>query len=303
MLLYVLVFPLSSSPSLILALLALGSFLKIRPCGYCMTLATILFFSTSPSSPFLARPSPSLLTSPSPSSGPGPAPAYLTNPLLPLSLPLPSRSWLAPPTNAWDPLLIGYSALSAALAQERRYLAEHADEGKGWKTGREVRLGGMWEEGGESLRRWRDVEWAFRRGEGYEGWGEWRESASDWRAPFEWVDFRSKTAEKRKRIPSTPAAPLPKGYIDLRYKGLGWVIDMNWRRSEEGLKWEVEQVLGREWDRAELEELEEMEMEGEEGEEGVGEVEVVEEGEVEVEVEEVQEEKKGWRSIPFVGSW
>ncbi|ODO09692.1 hypothetical protein I350_01906 [Cryptococcus amylolentus CBS 6273] len=286
MLLYVLVFPLASSPSLILALLALGSFLKIRPCGYCMTLATILFFSTSPSSPFLARPSPSLLTSPSSS------PVYLTNTTLPLSLPLPSRSWLAPPTNVWDPLLIGYSALSAALAQERKYLAEHADDA--FKTGREVRLGGMWEEGVESLKRWRNVEWAFRRGEGYEGLGEWRESASDWRAPFEWVDFRSKTVEKRKSLPSTPAAPLPKGYIDLRYKGLGWVVDMNWRRSEEGLKWEVEQVLGREWDR---EELEEMKLE----EEGVEEVEVVEEREAKV--EEVQEEKKGWRSIPFVGSW
>ncbi|WVQ76066.1 hypothetical protein IAR50_005703 [Cryptococcus sp. DSM 104548] len=289
MLLYVLVFPLASSPSLVLALLVLASFLKIRPCGYCMTLATILFFSTSPSSPFLARPSPSLSTSPTSS------PSYLTNSSMPLTLPLPSRSWLAPPTNIWDPLVIGYSCLSAALSQERKWLADHGDEAL--KTGRQVRLGGMVAEGVESLKRWKRVERAFRRGEGYEGMAELRESASDWRAPFEWFDYRSKTAEKRQDLASQAAAPLPKGYIDLRYKGLGWVVDMNWRRSEEGLKWEVEQVLGREWDRQELEEINVVEGEQEEEED----VEVAQEVKV---VEEVPgEETKGWRSIPFVGSW
>ena len=35
--------------------------------------------------------------------------------------------------------------------------------------------------------------------------------------------------------------PLPAGYIDLRYKGMGFVLDTGWRRSEEGMRWEVEE--------------------------------------------------------------
>lgn len=34
--------------------------------------------------------------------------------------------------------------------------------------------------------------------------------------------------------------PVPRDYLDLRFKGLGLVLDLGWRRSEEGLRWELD---------------------------------------------------------------
>lgn len=36
------------------------------------------------------------------------------------------------------------------------------------------------------------------------------------------------------------AKSVPQGYLDLRYKGLGFVLDLGWRRTEEGTRWEME---------------------------------------------------------------
>lgn len=33
---------------------------------------------------------------------------------------------------------------------------------------------------------------------------------------------------------------MPPGYLDLRYKGVGLVLDFGWRRTEVGMEWEVE---------------------------------------------------------------
>ena len=33
---------------------------------------------------------------------------------------------------------------------------------------------------------------------------------------------------------------MPDGYVDFRYKGLGFVWDFGWRRTEEGMEWEME---------------------------------------------------------------
>jgi hypothetical protein len=33
---------------------------------------------------------------------------------------------------------------------------------------------------------------------------------------------------------------LPENYVDMRYRGLGLVVDFGWRRTEEGMEWEVE---------------------------------------------------------------
>lgn len=38
-------------------------------------------------------------------------------------------------------------------------------------------------------------------------------------------------------------SPLPKNYIDLRFGGLGFVLDLGWRRTDEGLRWEVEDTM------------------------------------------------------------
>jgi hypothetical protein len=32
---------------------------------------------------------------------------------------------------------------------------------------------------------------------------------------------------------------LPSGYVDLRYRGLGLIWDFGWRRTEEGMEWEM----------------------------------------------------------------
>jgi hypothetical protein len=40
---------------------------------------------------------------------------------------------------------------------------------------------------------------------------------------------------------SSSPQPFPPGYIDLRYKGLGFVLDLGWRRTETGMRWEVEE--------------------------------------------------------------
>lgn len=49
---------------------------------------------------------------------------------------------------------------------------------------------------------------------------------------------------------------LPAFYVDWRYKGIGFVLDFGLKRSEEGLKWEIEEMLGRAWDREELKSME-----------------------------------------------
>jgi hypothetical protein len=38
---------------------------------------------------------------------------------------------------------------------------------------------------------------------------------------------------------STTKMELPSGYVDLRYRGLGFVWDFGWRRTEEGMEWEL----------------------------------------------------------------
>jgi hypothetical protein len=43
------------------------------------------------------------------------------------------------------------------------------------------------------------------------------------------------------RPPTPPAKPLPKWYHDLRLGGVGLVLDFGWRRTDEGLQWELEE--------------------------------------------------------------
>jgi hypothetical protein len=39
----------------------------------------------------------------------------------------------------------------------------------------------------------------------------------------------------------TPSlTPLPPNYLNLQWKGIGVILDFGWKRSEEGLKWELE---------------------------------------------------------------
>jgi hypothetical protein len=33
---------------------------------------------------------------------------------------------------------------------------------------------------------------------------------------------------------------LPENYVDMRYRGLGLIFDFGWRRTEEGMEWEMQ---------------------------------------------------------------
>jgi hypothetical protein len=36
------------------------------------------------------------------------------------------------------------------------------------------------------------------------------------------------------------ASNVPAGYTDLRWRGLGMIVNFGWKRSEEGMEWEME---------------------------------------------------------------
>ncbi|OCF37371.1 hypothetical protein I316_00492 [Kwoniella heveanensis BCC8398] len=44
--------------------------------------------------------------------------------------------------------------------------------------------------------------------------------------------------------------PMPKQHVDLSWKGVGMIVDFGWKRSEDGIKYEIEEALGREWVRS-----------------------------------------------------
>lgn len=48
------------------------------------------------------------------------------------------------------------------------------------------------------------------------------------------------TTEKDRGYEAYYPARLPRDHLDLRYRGLGFVLDFGWTRSEEGVRWEME---------------------------------------------------------------
>lgn len=100
---------------------------------------------------------------------------------------------------------------------------------------------------------------------------------------------------------------LPAFYVDWRYKGIGFVLDFGLKRSEEGLKWEIEEMLGRAWDREELKSMEKKNDWGGVSGETVDAIErsstQAEETVVASEKVEAETKQSRWRKIPLVGSW
>jgi len=100
---------------------------------------------------------------------------------------------------------------------------------------------------------------------------------------------------------------LPWGYFDLRWKGVGIVLDLGWRRTEEGMRWEGE--VGQLPTRLETKHDEVREEVGEGSDVGMGSVaEIGLSGEEEADsIVETGEEEKGkkiesrWRWPSFVG--
>ena len=54
-----------------------------------------------------------------------------------------------------------------------------------------------------------------------------------------WIPPPAREVIEEKETKVEEEAPLPPGWIDLRYRGVGVVLDLSWRRSEEELQWEL----------------------------------------------------------------
>ncbi|KAK8847377.1 hypothetical protein IAR55_005235 [Kwoniella newhampshirensis] len=285
---YFLILPLPAASPFFLFLFAAAVFVAIRPCGYCITLLSILFFSSSPNSPFINHQTPT---------------TNITLSSLPLIAPIPNRSWMTVNGGRlWDPSLVGYREMSKALARERKRSpgdigSESSVVDDAAKTvPMDIGKTAVSDGGNRS---------AEEKGQGVEG-----QSSQDWgkllwdtitlsevrRAIKGLFDAtqrlykstimtapRDRTGQQRadgtqvvnsksgrgifdqvlrRPMTSTPARvnpdhtqsrkrPLPPGYVDLSWKGIGFIVDFGWKRSEEGIKWEIEEVLGRDWERGE----------------------------------------------------
>ncbi|OXC70422.1 hypothetical protein AYX13_00897 [Cryptococcus neoformans] len=284
MLLYVLVFPLSASPPIFLACLGIAALLRIKPCGYCLTLATILFLSSSPNSPFLKHSS----HSPSLQSG-------QIQPLssLPLDAPVPDRTWLTfNGGQIWDASLVGYREMNKALEMERNTTSEAGHDGR---QGR--RLGGIWQEGPRAVKEYvLAVREGLRKGQ--------RPALVEKVYQSKKVLSRLVSRGERSMGKNEGRRYLPALYVDWRYKGIGFVLDFGLKRSEEGLKWEIEEMLGRAWDREELKPI------GKKDDRGGVSGETADANErSSTQAEETSEKMKAetrqslWRKVPLVGSW
>lgn len=215
---------------------------------------------------------------------------------LPLDAPVPDRTWLT--LNAgqiWDPCLVGYREMSKALEMERNTTSV---AGHGGRQGR--RLGGIWQEGSRAVKEYvLAVREGLRKGQ--------RPALVEKvyqpkKTLARLVSRREGSMEK-----SEERRYLPAFYVDWRYKGIGFVLDFGLKRSEEGLKWEIEEMLGRAWHREELKSMEKKNDWGGVSGETVDAIErsstQAEETVVASEKVEAETKQSRWRKIPLVGSW
>lgn len=182
----------------------------------------ILFFSTSPSSPFLTHLSPS----------PAPPPDNT----LPLDSPIPNRgAFYLNGLRLFDPTLVGYREMSRVWHDVVNGQDEVSVDGLGWWPGK-------WKMGMSSF--------GPKESDGAtkvvnDGGGE---DDSDSATLAEHASDADDAAADGDATKATPyivhtESPLPKHYVDLRFGGLGFVLDLGWRRTDEGLRWEVEDTM------------------------------------------------------------
>lgn len=179
----------------------------------------ILFFSTSPSSPFLTHLSPS--SEPPPDS------------TLPLDSPIPNRgAFYLNGLRLFDPTLVGYREMSRVWHDVVNGQEEVFVDGLGWWPGK-------WKMGMSSFGP-KESDSAIKAVKNQEE----DEPAS----LAEHISDADHAPAEGAASTSTPyvvhtESPLPKHYVDLRFGGLGFVLDLGWRRTDEGLRWEVEDTV------------------------------------------------------------
>ncbi|WWD00521.1 hypothetical protein V866_007438 [Kwoniella sp. B9012] len=276
-LIYFLVLPIPAASPVFLLLFVASAFIAIRPCGYCLSFLAILFLSTSPQSPFLH---PSLSSSSTSSRN-----STSINDL-PLNAPSPNRTWLNLNGGRYSsPNLVGYQLMDRAITPQ-----QSAESGSSlwkrifaWDLGQSIKPQSPLE---------RDITGNLILDRIIQPY--LRPSPSPSAAA-------SIPAGEVEQIQWNKRA-LPRNYIDLSWKGIGFIVDFNMKRSNEGIKWEIEEVLGKEWVRPtredDLRKAEVVKHQEQEKEEGGEQLESRTE-----ETREIQgDKKKFWKRIPLVGS-
>ncbi|EIW71282.1 hypothetical protein TREMEDRAFT_60212 [Tremella mesenterica DSM 1558] len=290
----------SASP-VVLALFAAAVYWTIRPCGYCIVLFSILFLSTSPSSPL--TPSPTSIT-----------------PKVNLSLSAadPDRRWLS--TNGgriFDPFLIAYvewdrlisSSSSFSPSSSSSFSSEStstqssdsspeststrsSDSSPGststqssdsspetnsdFTTIQQIDLSVDINTKITSTSRKGLVDWIFSRNHHLSRGNEEDEMVRD--------GTRSKREEGDLN--------LPKGYYDFSWRGIGFVLDLNPRRTDQGLAWELSQARRRPFNPETSQSSKVNQSRIDENENDPS----------EVDSKPIHQDSR-WKSIPFVGSW
>lgn len=144
-----------------------------------------------------------------------PYPHIPVNPLRPLTSPSPDRSWLSwGEGSIWDPSIVGYREIAKQYPTEEELLANITV----------VDSAATKEDNNTES-------WWSRRG--------WYRSTDNSAAATP-AEPSASTSIPLRSSPSDKIAPLPASYFDLRWGGLGFVIDFGFGRTEEGMQWEVE---------------------------------------------------------------
>ncbi|WVW78517.1 hypothetical protein I302_100472 [Kwoniella bestiolae CBS 10118] len=287
-LIYFLVLPIPAASPVFLLLFVASAFIAIRPCGYCLSLLAILFLSTSPHSPFLH---PSLHSS---SSTPNNSTSTTTSIYdLPLNAPSPNRTWLNLNGGRYSsPNLVGYELMDKAITSSNSKPSSTQSEDSSWKRFLAWDLGQSIYAQYETKREITGNIILDRIIQPY-----LRPPSS---SPSSAVGLPSGEVEQmqwNKRA-------LPRNYVDFSWKGVGFVLDFGLRRSDEGIKWEIEEVTGREWVRPTAEDDLQREDKEEEGvqngnEEDRDKADEVIDG---LKAETTEKPKTFWEKIPLVGS-
>ncbi|KAK6903794.1 hypothetical protein L486_03359 [Kwoniella mangroviensis CBS 10435] len=276
-LIYFLVLPIPAASPVFLLLFVASAFIAIKPCGYCLSLLAILFLSTSPQSPFLH---PSLNSSST--SSRNSTSIYD----LPLSAPSPNRTWLNLNEGRYSsPNLVGYQFMDKAITPQRSA------------------------ESGISL--WKRI-FAWDLGHSIKPQSPLEREITGNLILDRIIQPYLRPSPSPSAAASIPAGEveqiqwnkreLPRNYIDLSWKGIGFIVDFNMKRSNEGIEWEVEEVLGKEWVRPtredELRKAEVVTHQEQEKEEVDK-----QKGNVKEDTRKIQgDKKKFWKRIPLVGS-
>ncbi|WWC86958.1 uncharacterized protein L201_001839 [Kwoniella dendrophila CBS 6074] len=247
-LLYFLVLPIPAASPIFLLLFVAAAFIAIKPCGYCLALLTVLFLSTSPHSPFL-HPS---LKSPSTTTHVDFNSTSSSNQFeLPLNSPSPKRSWISFNGGRYSsPNLIGYEEMDKSISSPtfkdgpRSVYDKLITKIMGidlpeFVTNPQLHI----EFTGDGKKPYNvdsDV-LIYNLIRPYVKPSTYLDSPRSSGVMGHLTDRNTNLVKWRR------TRELPKNYHDFSWKGIGFIIDFGLKRSEEGLKWEIEEVIGKDW--------------------------------------------------------